>query len=115
MLENSDDLSMGCARSFKSSKNKPLLVRFNGKLLPSLVACNMCCEVSMVAPRALSKVFDSKNGVDPGWNHCDFEQQSWQWHYDSLLALQHTMVPKPKRYNTWTTFDLTPNVLIQPI
>jgi hypothetical protein len=65
-LEKFVDPDAGCARSFKSKRNKPLLVRFKGKLLEIFVACNTCLVVSIVAPNALSKVFDRRNGVAPG-------------------------------------------------
>ena len=40
-LEKFSAVWTGCARSFKSRRNNPLLVRFNWKLFLSLVACKV--------------------------------------------------------------------------
>lgn len=53
----------GFASSLRSKTYKPLVLMLIGMDLSSIVLCSMPCRVSMVAPMALNKVFDSKNGV----------------------------------------------------
>ena len=50
-------------RSLRSTRKSPLLVRM---VLPDFLATMTWALVSITASKALSKVFDSKKGVDPG-------------------------------------------------
>ena len=61
------ELPGGCwASSFTSKRNKPLLVNMSGNLRSRRLEYMVWFSVSIVAPNVLSKVFDSKKGVDPG-------------------------------------------------
>ena len=65
-LKLGDASPSGRTRSLRSSKNNPLLVKVIGKLFWILEAWITCLVVSTLAPRALSKVLDRRNGVLPG-------------------------------------------------
>ena len=54
------------AKSFKSSRKSPLRVSWRGTVNLNFLEINRWSSVSIMAPNALSKVFDKRNGVDPG-------------------------------------------------
>ena len=53
-------------KSLRSTRKSPLLVSVSGMVLPDFLATMTWALVSITASKALSKVFDSKKGVDPG-------------------------------------------------
>ena len=54
------------AKWLTSNKNRPLLVSVKGMVLPVRRTNIVCISVSMMAPSALKRVFERRNGVDPG-------------------------------------------------